>query len=322
MGQSMFNWPASDQWKTVFPRLCGREDLSISSISSVYRPENHSVLFVGKMTDGLLARLRSLSGCLVLLCEDQREMCAPLEESHGVIYSDDPRYCFAEVLSRFWDAKSVRGELCWQSDLGIFLGDNVRIDPSAVVEPGVSIGSNCVIDSGACIMTGARLAPLVRVGERSVVRENAVLGGYGFGFALAEGKPTIRLPHVGGVLIGEDVEIGALSTVCSGTIDATIIENGVKIDDHVRISHNCHIEERAIITTCAALSGSVRIGRNAWLGPNCAILQKLSVGANSVVGIGAVVFESVPDDTTVFGNPARSMGKIPRKKQHHRKSSR
>jgi UDP-3-O-[3-hydroxymyristoyl] glucosamine N-acyltransferase LpxD len=310
----MINWPASDQWKTLFPRLCGRQELSIASISSAHRPENHSLLFVGKMTDELLARLRSLSGCLVLLCEDQKEMCSPLEEAHGVIYSDDPRYCFAEVLSRFWDARSARGELRWQQRREIFLGDDVRIDPSAVVEPGVSIGGHCVIEGGACIMTGARLGPRVRVGQRSVVRENAVIGGYGFGFALAEGKPTIRLPHVGGVRIGRDVEIGALSTVCSGTIDATIIDDGVKIDDHVHISHNCHVEEGAIITACATLCGSVRIERNAWLGPNCAVLQKLSVGANSVVGIGAVVIESVPDDATVFGNPARSIGDVPRRR--------
>jgi len=310
----VINWPSSDQWKELLPQLRGRQHLSIATVSSAFRAENDSLLFVKQLTDELLARLQALSGCLILLDESQQELGKPLEAAHGLIYSDDPRYSFAELLGRFWDHKSMRGALDWQADRGIFLGENVRIDPTAVVEPGASVGDDCVLDPGAYVMSGARIGPRVTVGEGSVVRENAVLGGYGFGFALAEGKPTIRIPHVGGVLIGKNVEIGAVSTVCAGTIDPTVVEDGVKIDDHVHVAHNCHIEEGAILTTSVALSGSVRIGRGAWLGPNCTVLQKLRIGANSLVGIGAVVMKSVPDGTTFFGNPAGPMGKTPKRK--------
>jgi len=310
----MINWPSSDQWKGLLPPLRGRQRLAISSIRSASRAESDSLLFVKELTDELLARLQSLSGCLILLNASQRERGAPLEEAHGVVYCDDPRYAFAELLSRLWDHRSMRGALDWQADRGIFLGRNVRIDPTAVIEPGASVGEDCVLDAGVYVMSGARIGPRVSLGEGSVVRENAVLGGYGFGFALAEGKPTLRIPHVGGVLIGKNVEIGALSTVCAGTIDPTVVEDGVKIDDHVHVAHNCHIEAGAILTTSVALSGSVRIGRGAWLGPNCTVLQKLRVGANALIGIGAVVVKPVPDGMTFFGNPAGPMGTTPKRK--------
>jgi len=309
----MIDWPSSDRWKELFPQLRGRQHLSIASISSVSRVQNDSLLFVKQLTDELLARLQAVSGCLILLGESQQELAAPLEATHGLIYCDDPRYRFAELLSRFWDHRSIRGSLDWQADRGVFLGRNVRIDPTAVIEPGASVGDDCVLDPGAYVMSGARIGPRVAIGEGSVVRENAVLGGYGFGLALAEGKPTIRIPHVGGVLIGKNVEIGAVSTVCAGTIDPTVLEDGVKIDDHVHVAHNSHIEEGAILTTSVALSGSVRIGRGAWLGPNSTVLQKLRIGANSLVGIGAVVMRSVPDGATFFGNPAGPMGKTPKR---------
>lgn len=156
-----------------------------------------------------------------------------------------------------------------------------------------------------CIMKGARVGPRVKIGDGSVLRENCVVGGWGFGLNIHEGKPPLRTPHIGGVIIGQHVEIGALTTVCSGTVEPTIIENHVKIDDHVHVGHNCHIEERAIITAGVVLGGSCRIGKAAWLGLNCTVLQHVTIGAGATVGIGAVVFHDVPPGAKVIGNPAR-----------------
>ncbi len=304
----MIKWPGSDDWKRLYPGLCGEERLTISGVCSAFQPQDNRLLFVSKMTEQILSTLMSRAGCLLLLNSADRRTCEALEKRHGLLYSDDPRYMYAEVLSRFCSTQSLRGTLRWDPATGLSLGENVKIDPSAVVEPGTTIGSSCVIGGGVYIMTGARIGPRVQVGEESIIRENSVIGGYGFGFALAKGRPAMRIPHLGGVVVGRHVEIGALCTVCSGTIDPTIIEDGVKLDDHVHVAHNCHLEQGVIVTACAEISGSVRIGQRSWLGPNCSIIDRISVGADCLIGIGAAVLRSLPDQSRVSGNPARPIG--------------
>jgi UDP-3-O-[3-hydroxymyristoyl] glucosamine N-acyltransferase len=182
----------------------------------------------------------------------------------------------------------------------------VHIDPTAVIEPGATISSHCVIGPECYIMSGARLGPRVVVGQGTVIRENAVVGGYGFGLARSAGKPTLRIPHFGGVQLGNDVEIGALTTVCSGTIDPTIIEDGVKIDDRVHIAHNCHLEPGVIVVAGTCISGSCRIGARTWFGPNSCTREKTTIGPDCLIGAGAVVLKSLEASQKVFGNPART----------------
>jgi UDP-3-O-[3-hydroxymyristoyl] glucosamine N-acyltransferase len=117
------------------------------------------------------------------------------------------------------------------------------------------------------------------------------------------------LPHLGGVVLGDDVEVGSLTTVCRGTLADTILRDGCKIDDHVHIAHNIDVGEDAFVIACAEVSGGVKIGRRAWIAPNASILNQLSVGDDSVVGLGAVVVRSVPDGAVVVGNPAKPIAR-------------
>lgn len=303
----MFRWPSCEGWKRLHPSLRGRERLTLVGVRTAASPGDNSLIFVSNMTDEILGTLMSCSGCLLLLSDAQREMCEPLEEHHGVIYTDNPRYQYAEILDGFFDPVAWRGPLKLDAEREFFVGEDVAIDASAVVEPGVTIARDCVVGQGAHVMSGARLGPRVKVGAGNIIRENTVVGGYGFGLAMAEGKPNIRIPHIGGVMIGNNVEVGALTTVCSGTIDATMLADRVKTDDHVHIAHNCHIGEDVVITACAEMSGSVSIGPRTWLGPNCSVVEKVRIGCDCFIGIGAVVTSDVADGTRVAGNPARRL---------------
>ena len=106
------------------------------------------------------------------------------------------------------------------------------------------------------------------------------------------------------MVIQDNVEIGALNTVAGGTIHPTVVEVDVKTDDHVHIAHNCRIGPRTIITACAELSGSVRIGADCWIGPNASIRDGISVGDGAFVGIGSNVIAPVLPRAIVYGNPA------------------
>ena len=125
------------------------------------------------------------------------------------------------------------------------------------------------------------------------------------GFERDRRNRPIRMVHLGGVLIGDHVEVGALTTVVQGALADTVIEDYVKINDHVHVAHNCRIGEGTIIGGGAYLSGSIRVGRCCWIAPNCSIRQKLTIGEEAIVGIGAVVVSDVEPRSTVYGNPAR-----------------
>ena len=143
------------------------------------------------------------------------------------------------------------------------------------------------------------------IGNNCLIRSSTIIGEEGFGFERDKEQVPIRFPHIGRVVIGNNVEIGALSTVARGTLDDTWIGDNVKIDDHVHIAHNVHIGKNTIITACSEVSGSTSIGANSWLAPNCSIMNGISLGENVFVGLGAVVTKPVESGRVVVGNPAR-----------------
>lgn len=210
---------------------------------------------------------------------------------------DNPRLSFAKIVNKYFFIR--------QRKKGIHktcvLGKKCRIDKS------VSIGANCVIGSGVVI--GANtiinnnvvISDNVIVGNNCYIKSGAIIGEDGFGFELEKDGSLVRIPHIGNVVIASNVEIGSNSIIVRGTLNSTIIESGVKIDDHVFIAHNCHISNNTIITACAEISGSVNIGKNCWIGPNSSIIQKVNIGDSSTIGIGALITKDVEKNSKYMG---------------------
>lgn len=179
------------------------------------------------------------------------------------------------------------------------------IDPSARIGKNVVLGRGVRIGADTVIFHNAVIGDEVEIGARCVVKSCAVIGEDGFGFERDARGKAVRLPHIGTVVIGDDVEVGSLTTVCRGTLANTVLRNGCKIDDHVQISHNVDVGEDAFVIACAQVSGGVKIGPRAWIAPNASILNQLTIGADALVSLGGVVMKSVPDGVMVAGNPAR-----------------
>lgn len=144
----------------------------------------------------------------------------------------------------------------------------------------------------------------ITVGENSadMIHPLAVIGGDGFSFVAGN-----RMPHLGHVMIGDNVEIGAYSTVDRAVLQDTYIGDNVKIDHHVHVGHNAWIGRNTTITAGAIIGGSAEIGNDCWIGLGAIIRNKVVVGPNVTVGMGAVVISDVPDGATVVGNPARKL---------------
>lgn len=178
---------------------------------------------------------------------------------------------------------------------------SARIERGAILENGTVIGEGTRIGSLAVVKTGTR------IGRFCEIKSGAVIGESGYGPERdAENRPLMMI-HVGGVLIGDHVHVGSLSTVARGALGDTVIEDHAKIDDHCHVSHNCRVGAGAMLTACVEVSGSVRVGRDAWLSPRCVVLQKLVIGDGAFVGIGSVVTRDVAPGARVFGNPARPL---------------
>jgi UDP-3-O-[3-hydroxymyristoyl] glucosamine N-acyltransferase len=179
-----------------------------------------------------------------------------------------------------------------------------RVDAGATVESGAAIGPRCWIGAGAHVGAGAgigadtRLHPGSRVlagclvGARGIVHSGAVIGSDGFGFAPLAGK-WIKIPQTGRVVIGDDVEIGANTTIDRGAMGDTVIEDGVKLDNLIQVGHNCRIGAHSVLAGCVGIAGSASIGRGCQIGGAAMIAGHLSIADGTLVGPGTLVSRTI-----------------------------
>jgi UDP-3-O-[3-hydroxymyristoyl] glucosamine N-acyltransferase len=177
------------------------------------------------------------------------------------------------------------------------LGPRTQILAGAVLYPDVRIGADCVIHGGVIVRENSR------IGDRVVLQPGVVIGSDGFGFVIDEQGARVRMPHLGHVVIEDDVEIGANSTVDRGTLGETRIRRGAKIDNLVQIAHNCDIGEDVVIIAQSGLAGSTRVGARAILMARAGTTGHLEIGAGAFVGARAGLHKDVAPGARVYGSP-------------------
>ena len=198
----------------------------------------------------------------------------------------------------------------------VVLGDGVRIDAHSVIGDNATIGAeawigaSCVIGMGASVGAGSRLFPSVtigegaRVGARVLLHSGVRIGGDGFGYVFRDGVHA-KIPHVGGCVIEDDVEIGSNSTIDRGSIDDTVIGAGTKIDNLVHVAHNVRVGRKCLLMAHVGIAGSARIGDGCILAGQAGIGGHVVIGAGARIGGQAGVFGDVPAGETWSGYPAR-----------------
>ena len=181
---------------------------------------------------------------------------------------------------------------------GAVVGKNSCIMENVFIDSDVSIGEECKINPGAVIISGTTIGDRVEIGSCTVI------GSEGFGY-LPDNGTILKVPQIGSVIIESDVSIGANCCVDRGTMGATLIRRGVKLDNQIQVAHNVEIGEFTIIAAQSGISGSTKIGSGVLIGGQAAITGHINIGNGVKIGGRAGVTKSFPDGVTISGRPAR-----------------
>jgi UDP-3-O-[3-hydroxymyristoyl] glucosamine N-acyltransferase len=194
---------------------------------------------------------------------------------------------------------------------GAVIGEDARIGEGTQIGPHTVVGAGCWIGKNCRIYPRVTLYPGVRIGDRVEIHSGAVIGADGFGYAFGEGRYW-KFPQVGIVEIGDDVEIGANTTIDRGSLADTRIASGVKLDNLVHIGHNCEIGEHSVIAAQAGLSGSCIFGKNIVVGGQAGFGEHCELEDGAVIGgqAGVLGGKTIRSGETVWGTPARALEKF------------
>jgi UDP-3-O-[3-hydroxymyristoyl] glucosamine N-acyltransferase len=295
--------------------LRGDPSLSIASAATLEDAGPEQLAFVGG-PKYFEAAIRSNAGCII----------APPEyfgaDGQTIIESQQPRAHFAKALGLLYPAQPIRPGV----HPSAIVEQSAHVDPAAEIGPFVTIGGGAQIGARTRIGAGSTIGPevvvgpdcllhprvsvysRVSIGAKCIIHSGAVLGADGFGFEMAGGS-WHKVPQVGTVTIGDDVEIGANCCIDRSTLGSTVIGDGTKLDNMVHIGHNCQRGRHVVIAAQTGLAGGVSIGDYAVVGGQVGVGDKAKIEPKAIIGSGAGILTSkiVRAGEPVWGTPARPL---------------
>ncbi len=294
----------------------GEEKLLIAGVSGLAAAGPEDVSFLGNMKYQAAAS-STKAGCVILPAAARQLPCP----AKARIFVEDPQYAFSLILGvlesqkpKITPALDPAARIHYQAKLGA----NVSVGPFAVIERGALIGEGSVIGAQCFIGENVRIGRhcliypqvVIRedcvVGDRGILHAGVVIGADGYGYSTDRRTGVHRkIPQLGNVVIEEDVEIGANTTIDRAAIDSTVIGAGTKIDNLVQVGHNCRIGKGCLIVAQVALAGSTTLGNHVVLGGQVAIAGHLHIGDGVQVAGQSGVMSDVEKGQILFGSPAR-----------------
>lgn len=278
----------------------GDEKLTINGYAPIQKINSHHISWIKDESKVNVIVGKRLTNTLII----SKKFDISNFKEGNFIFSNNPKQVFFTILNHFFYVKNKKPTIQTESIIETTnIGKDVSIGHSCYIGPEVVIGDDVEIKNNVSI------EGKVVINKNTIIHSGVILGTDGFGyFHNAEGK-NVKVPHFGGIVIGENVEIGANTCIDRGTLDDTKIGDNVKINNLCHIGHNVIIEENVMIAALSNIAGSVHVKKNAYIAPAATILNQLTIGENSLVGSGAVVVKNVEDHVVVVGVP----GKIKRK---------
>lgn len=298
--------------------LKGETDLTIRAVNTLANARNDELSFLHDPK--YRSDLQGTAAGVVILTEE-----FAVDSPVATLITSDPYLAYARAARLIYapekplkpgiHCSAVVHELA-EVDATAHLGPQVVVEAGAVVasgatlEAGVYVGPGCYIGKDSAIAAGAKLVGDVRMGERCRILSGAVIGGSGFGFASGEQGEWIRIPQVGGVVLGDDVEVGANTTIDCGAIEPTRIGNGVKLDNLIQIAHNVQIGDHTAIAGCTGIAGSAKIGKHCAIGGGAGIVGHIEITDRVIITGTSFITQNINEPGTYSsGVPFSESGK-------------
>ena len=287
--------------------LRGDPDLVVSRVATLANADRQSLSFLA--SPRYLADLETTRAAAVVL---RSEDSAPA--SAATLISDDPYACYARIAAVLHPepvpSAGIHPSAVVEAGAAVAatasVGANAFVAADAIlgehvsIAPGGFVGPGCRLGEGTRVHANVTLVRAVRLGERCIVHSGAVVGADGFGNTMTD-EGWLKVPQLGGVRIGNDVEIGANTTIDCGAIDDTVIENGVRIDNLCQIAHNVHLGAHTALAAMVGIAGSVRIGKRCSLAGQVGVVGHISIADDVLVGGQAVVSKDITQPGTYAG---------------------
>ncbi|MBT9131952.1 UDP-3-O-(3-hydroxymyristoyl)glucosamine N-acyltransferase [candidate division NPL-UPA2 bacterium Unc8] len=294
--------------------VIGDGDTTITNVAGIEKAGTGDITFVANSR--CLPLLKTTGASAVIVGRGVRS-----DKGIPLIETDNPYFAFVKVMELFAskdDDLSPSPGIHATVVLGknVKIGNKVSLQPYVVIDDNVEIGDNVIIypntyigkksriGEETLIYSGVTIREKTEIGKRTIIHSGVVIGGDGLGF-IPVGRIHYKIPHIGTVIIGDDVEIGANVTIDRATIGETIIEKGVKIDNLVQIAHNVVVGENSMIVAQAGISGSTIIGKRVTMAGQSGTIGHIKIGDNTTIASRAVVTKSLPPNSFVSGVPAR-----------------
>ncbi len=289
--------------------ILGDGEIEISGAGSLDEAQPGEITFIANFK--YLRKLETTKASAILVSKEVPSAGKPL------VLTANPQLAFARILTLFYgkpyQPKGIdpRAYISPTAQLGkdltiyphVYIGDRCQIGDRVTLHPNVFVGEGAFIGEDSILFPNVTLYPESIVGKRVILHAGVVIGADGFGY-VKEGTKNVKIPQLGRVVIEDDVEIGANSTIDRATLGQTIIRKGVKIDNLVQIAHNVEIGEDSIIVAQVGIAGSTKLGKNVILAGQVGVIDHLEIGENVMVGAQSGVGQNLPSNQVFSGTPA------------------
>lgn len=285
-------------------KLKGIEFMPFKNINPVFKCEEDDITWINPARKDKIELLSKTKSKLII-CDESMPV-NEYEKTKCFIVVENPKAVFTRILRDFFSARVEYPNTIHPTAI---------VSPAAKIHPSVHIGAYCIIgdceiNEGAIILSSTRIHNRVFIGSNVKINEFCNIGGDGFGHIWNEDNEIEKMPHIGKVIIEDNVEILQFVNIDKGTLDNTTIRKGAILDHYVHIGHNATVGENSMVAAKAVFCGGSSIGKNCFIGVQTIIVDAVKIGNNVLTGAGSVITKNIPDNGVYTGAPAIELEKF------------
>lgn len=299
-------------------QVVGNPDVTVTGLAKIEEGVAGSLSF---LSNPKYEEFIYSTGSSICIVNSSFEPAKPLPDSLTLVKVEDAYACFARLLDLYGQMNkkapkieqpsfiaetAVVGEGLYLAAFA-YIGEGAKVGNNVTIYPNVYIGDNVVIGNDTTLFAGAKIYSNSVVGSRCIIHAGVVVGSDGFGFAPDEKGVFSKVPQIGNVIIEDDVEIGANTTIDCATMGSTIIRKGVKIDNLVHLAHNVEIGEHSAMAAQVGVAGSAKIGKHVMVGGQAGISGHLTIADGTKIVAQSGIPSSVKKPDTLMGSPGISI---------------